>query len=143
MDFISAPLVVGIIFYFVYMTFELFARKQERMNMIEKLGANLAPDDLNTFRAQFSSLLPTFKRSFSALRIGSLLLGLGVGLGVGLLINIGITDYYGTSGNYNWQIGQMAGVGYGASLLLFGGLGLIISFVIENRMSKNKENEAH
>ncbi|MDR2146861.1 MAG: hypothetical protein LBE91_10430 [Tannerella sp.] len=144
-DFIITPLTTGITFYFIYMTFELFVRKQERLRMIEKLGMNLAPADPNIFKAQFNSLLPALKsKSFLGLRIGSLLIGIGLGLLVGFFLHLMVISGYGNSFEDlgNWQTENLIGVGYGASVLLFGGLGLIVSFIIENRMSKKKENEA-
>lgn len=141
MDFITAPLVVGIIFYFTYMIFELFARKKERMSLIEKMGQSLTPIDASVLKSQFSTLLPSFnKKSFTALRIGCLLVGLGLGLLVGLFLCLLIKN----SGieNGHWERDMFYSVAYGASVLLFGGLGLVISYTIESKASrKNKTNE--
>lgn len=38
MDFITAPLIVGIITLGIYKLFELFACRRERITLIEKLG---------------------------------------------------------------------------------------------------------
>ena len=38
MDFISVPLVVGIVCAGIYGLFELFVRKRERLAIIEKIG---------------------------------------------------------------------------------------------------------
>jgi hypothetical protein len=140
MDFITVPVITGIVFYFVYMTFELFARKKERLMLIEKLGMNIAPSDPEILKVQFGSLLPAFKRtSFTSLRIGCLLLGLGIGLLAGLLINLAILN--GFNFENNWQYEKLAGIGYGASVLFFGGLGLVISFSVENIISKRKKTK--
>ena len=40
MDFISVPLVVGIVCAGIYGLFELFVRKRERLAIIEKIGGN-------------------------------------------------------------------------------------------------------
>jgi hypothetical protein len=134
---LEEPLIVGIVFYFCYMTFELFVRKKERLILIEKLGQNIMPADPETLKVQFSSLLPSFKnKSFTALRIGLLLIGIGLGLLVGLFINL---SAIGVNYDNNWQVTSMMGVSYTASVLLFGGLGLLISFLIENHLSKKKE----
>lgn len=138
MDFIVPPLVTGIVFYFTYMVFELFARRKERMTLIEKMGQSLAPMDPSILKTQFSSLLPTFsKKSFTALRIGCLLVGLGLGLLVGLLLCL----YLRNSGieNHSWEREMFYTVAYGASVLLFGGLGLVISYVIESKSSSKEE----
>ena len=41
MDFISVPLVVGIVCAGIYGLFELFVRKRERLAIIEKIGDKL------------------------------------------------------------------------------------------------------
>jgi hypothetical protein len=123
------------------MTFELFARRKERLSLIEKLGMNMSPTDPDIFKAQFSSLLPSLKsKSFAGLKFGCLLLGLGIGLLAGLIIHLMIISNLRDTDV--WQIRELTGVGYGAAVLLFGGLGLIISFLIENNLSKKKESEA-
>ena len=43
MDFISVPLVVGIVCAGIYGLFELFVRKRERLAIIEKIGDNWMP----------------------------------------------------------------------------------------------------
>lgn len=138
MDFITPPLVVGIIFYFTYMIFELFARRGERMNLIEKMGQNLTPMDSSLLKSQFSTLLPSFNtKSFTALRIGCLLLGLGLGLLVGLFICLYLRDT-GIS-NDHWDRNNFYSVAYGASVLFFGGLGLVASYIIESKSTKKDE----
>ena len=134
LDFISIPLIVGIITLGIYKLFELFARKKERMALIEKLGEKLNPEILDTkisFPLKFTS-----DKAYGTLKIGSLLLGVGLGLLIGFFIsyfsygNANINDYY---------IREMVGVIYGASVLLFGGLGLVVSFIIELKLSKKKD----
>ena len=138
MNFIVPPLVVGIIFYFIYMTFELFARKTERLNLIEKMGQSLTPTDDSVLKSQFTSLLPSFsKKSFTSLRIGCLLAGLGLGLLVGLFIFLYIRNTINIE--HHWERETFASISYGAPLLVFGGLGLIISYIIERRDIKNDE----
>ena len=48
MDFISVPLVVGIVCAGIYGLFELFVRKRERLAIIEKIGDKLANWDCLT-----------------------------------------------------------------------------------------------
>ena len=140
MDFIIAPLVVGIISYFVYMTFELFARRQERLKLVEKIGQNLTPMDSSALKVDFGSLLPSFnKKSFTSLRIGCLFTGLGFGLLVGLFICLFIRSEM-NFGDSSWERNNLYSVAYGASVMLFGGLGLLISYLIESKSPKNKEN---
>lgn len=140
MDFIMAPLIVGIITLGIYKLFELFVRKRERLAIIEKLNEKFI---------DFSSLekfsLPQFvqsKFSFSALKAGCLLMGVGLGLLLGFLICANYFPYYGTEmQDHSWEVRQITGVVYGSCVLFFGGAGLILAFVIEMRSSKKKKEE--
>jgi len=133
---LEAPLVTGIVFYFFYMTFELFARKEERMRLIEKIGQTLAPTDFPV--PKFSSLLPTFKKSFNSLRFGCLFIGIGLGLLVGLFICLYINTGL-RIGTGRWEQDTYYGVAYGSSVLFFGGIGLLVSYFIENRAIKKEK----
>jgi len=135
MNFLEAPLVVGIICYFVYMIFELFACRKERLSLIEKIGQNIAEVDLSMFKNRIGSLLPAFpKKSFTSLRIGSLMAGLGLGLLVGFLIELSVNCNVYTETHF-----RNVPVAYGSSVLLFGGAGLIISHIIEKKERKKEE----
>jgi len=142
MDFIVAPFVVGIIFYFTYMTFELFARKEERMKLIDKIGQNLAPSDSSGLSIEFGSLLAFKKKSFISLRFGCLFVGIGLGLLVGLLLCLWIRTGLQLSDS-GWQNRNFYNVAYGSSVLLFGGLGLLVSYFIETKSAKKEENNSH
>ena len=79
MDFITAPLIVGIITLGIYKLFELFACRRERITLIEKLGEKMSQTDLEL---NGKICLPDFNRpqlSFGALKGGCLLLGVGLG----------------------------------------------------------------
>ena len=60
MDFISVPLVVGIVCAGIYGLFELFVRKRERLAIIEKIGDKL---DTSAFDGKLG--LPNYMRNFS------------------------------------------------------------------------------
>ena len=137
MDFISVPLVVGIVCAGIYGLFELFVRKRERLAIIEKIGDKL---DASAFDGKLG--LPNYMRnfSFSSLKAGCLLAGIGLGLLVGFIINMcmATNSYY----DDGWYRHEVAGTAYGASVLLFGGIGLIIAFVIELKLGKNNNSLA-
>ena len=82
MNFITAPLVCGIFVLGFYKLFELFVCKKERLLIIEKMGEKFTPDMLE-HKINFSSI---GSMSFSALKFGCLLMGLGLGLLIGYLI---------------------------------------------------------
>ena len=120
--------VVGIVFYFTYKMIELPARRREREMMIEKMARTdvSAPNLLNGGGR-------TPRRSFSGLRLGCLLIGVGMGLLVGLIINMMLA--HGAYSRDMWSEGQLFEVAYGAPVLIFGGLGLLCSYVLERRLS--------
>ena len=117
--------IVGIISATIYYLFELFARRRERLALIEKLteiknlGQVEGRIDLNFGKSSdFSSW---------GLRGGCLLVGLGLGLLIGfLIVNVfGLIDFS------NYRQDDIRVVVFGGSLFLFGGLGLLIAFVLE------------
>ena len=143
MDFITAPLVTGIVFLGIYKMIELFVRRRERMTIIEKMGDKFTPDMMgNPFMYSNQQSNVT---SFTTLRIGCLLMGMGLGFLVGVfigqyavagLINAKILTVF---ANYSGNITDMFNVVIGASTLLFGGLGLLIAFLIESKQTKTNQ----
>lgn len=129
MDFIMVPLIVGIVCAGIYGLFELFVRKKERLAIIEKIGDKLEPSAFDV-KIGLPRLATNF--SFSSLKTGCLLAGIGLGLLVGFIISVSLTDF-----NLDGRRELISTV-YGASVLLFGGIGLIIAFVIELKLSKDK-----
>lgn len=137
MNFIMVPLILGIITLGVYKIFELFACKRERMAIIEKLGDKISSADLN---GKFS--LPAYNRSsFSALKGGMLMAGIGLGLLTGFAISASFVPNYVVQDNLNWDSQQMIGIIYGACVLLFGGVGLLAAFLIEMKINKKKDGQ--
>lgn len=132
MDFIMIPLIIGIITAGIYGLFELFARRKERLAIIEKIGDKL---DASSFEGKLG--LPGYMRnySFSALKIGSMMAGIGLGLLVGFFITSGSlnTGFIPSDG---WYHRESVGVAYGASVLLFGGIGLLVAFIVEMNLAK-------
>jgi len=134
LDFISVPLIVGICVAGVYGLFELYARRKERLAIIEKIGNNI---DANAFKTQWT--LPNLRQkfSFSALKVGCLLMGIGLGLLIGFIIhyNLIISGTL-TNGDDCWRYNDLTATAYGASVLLCGGAGLVIAFLIEARTNR-------
>ncbi len=134
MNFLVAPLIVGICIAGVYGLFELFVRRKERLAIIEKMGDKL-------YDPSFSKRLglPNYTNfSFSALKLGCLMAGIGLGLLVGFIINISLADSFQQDG---WFRNEISGTAYGASVLLFGGIGLIIAFVLEMKIAKKEKKD--
>jgi hypothetical protein len=132
MDFIMVPLIIGIITLGIYKLFELFVRRKERLTIIDKMDNNLNPELLQP------NLLPTSRphQSCSTLKVACLLLGVGLGLLVGFFIIFwGVNDMLADN---SWTARETKSIIYGSSVLLFGGLGLLIAFLWEQRIGKNK-----
>ena len=133
MDFIMAPAICGIFVLGFYKLFELFVCRKERLSIIEKMGDKFTPDMLE-HKINLSS---TGNLSFSALKFGSLFIGIGLGLLVAYLIcRTTIDDYVVRNADWNWEVKQTISVIYGACVLLFGGVGLLASFLVELKISK-------
>ena len=138
MDFISIPLVVGIITLGVFRLFDLFVRKKERLSIIDKIGDKF---DASMIQNKFTfPLISTGNSIFNTLKVACLLLGVGLGLLIGYVICLNsIAGYSTTELHHNAY--EISGVVYGASVLLFGGLGLVVAFLVEMNYIKNKKND--
>ena len=133
MNFISVPVICGIFVLGFYKLFELFVCKKERLLIIEKMGEKFTPEMLGN-KINLSSVGNV---SFSALKFGCLFVGLGLGLLAAYLIcRTTIDDYVVRNADWNWEVKQTISVIYGACVLLFGGVGLLASFLVELKISK-------
>ena len=135
MDFISVPIITGIVFYSIYCLFELFARRKERMAIIEKLSEK--DEASNLARPSLAGI----SFNFGSLKFGCLLCGFGLGMLVGFIISVLVRANANCIDINDFQANEMIGTAYGASIFLFSGLGLIISFIIENKMHKKREQD--
>lgn len=136
MDFIITPLVTFIVFASIYGLFELFVRRRERMAIIEKLGDKLDPSmiagKLNV------GMLGGRRFSFSALKIASLMIGIGLGFLIGFVICSNCISGY-TMGDMNYRSEEIISIIYVACLFVFGGIGLLVAFLTELKYFKKKE----
>lgn len=136
MGYITGWIIVGIITFGIYKLFELFVCKKERLTLIEKLG-----DKADLFMAGNKLYLPSAAptASFSALKLGSLLLGMGLGILVGYIICATTVPGYFTE--HDWHMDDLALLIYGASTLFFGGLALIVAFMVELKISRKEHSK--
>ncbi len=138
MDFITVPFTFGIGAYAFYKLMELFIRKKERIMIIEKLSAL---EGVSSEKLDFSKLFSNSKSDkgqYLALRFGSLIVGLGFGLLVGYFLGMFAFpgfSYMSDSDSY-YRMRDSIELLYGSSTLLFGGLGLIVGFLLEHKMRK-------
>lgn len=133
LDFIMIPLIIGITTLGVYGIFELLVHRKERIILFEKMSGIIDPSSMPH--------LPSFqKRRFGALKAAGLIMGIGFGLLIGFFIaQVVIPEYdirYLGNWEYTRRYDMLVSAVYGASVLLMGGLGLIISFFIEIKLDK-------
>ena len=134
MDFITAPLVVGFICLGIYALFELFVRRKERLLIIEKISERMDIADLGKRLSLPSYGLPRF--SFSSLKTGCLLMGIGLGILVGFFCNLIVAaNSHSLDFRNEYEAISLAN----AIANSFGGLGLIVAFVIETNMKKKED----
>lgn len=131
LEFIMVPLLFAIVTYGICTLFDMLIHRKERLKMVEKI----TEVDPSMLRGGFMPSLPEAGNSgrigFLSLKIAMILIGIGAGLLCGFLI----TDNYGIDNPYN----GVGSVIYGASVLLCGGFGLIVAFVIEVIMKNRDE----
>lgn len=130
------PAIIGTITFGIYKLFELFARRRERIMLIEKIG------EINSIDMS-KIVLPSYNSGFSAsaLKGGCLLTGLGLGLLIGFFICMSCMPNYFENAKH-WEYKQTAGIIYGSSVLFFGGIGLIVAFIIEVKLGRRAKNKA-
>ena len=130
MEYIGPAIVIAIIFYFSCTLLDSLIRRKERIMMIDKLpqiDGKILPmnfDGNNLFQ-KTSSYWP--------MRIGLLMSGVGLGLLMAFFVELGYSpDEMGH---------RMADSLYGAAVVTFGGIGLIIAHLIERHEERAKAAE--
>lgn len=145
-DFAVAAAFIGVAF-FIYKWFELIILKKERMNIIQRLEgeslmeyAKRIPIGLgrgNTVGtdAVCAEKIHPVQPQAKGLRWGMLMLGIGLGVFMGILFayNIDIRHFEIYSTRY------MCELAIGAWIIIGGGLGLVLAFIIERIMYKKEE----
>lgn len=132
---LTPGIVLAVLGITLYKILELYARRKERLNLIEKLSES-NPD---------LKLDLSFKsgNAFSSLKIGLLLTGIGIGCLVGIIIQTSCTDslslqYNRFDDSVQYNIQALVGTIYFASISTFGGIGLIVAYLIEKKDKQHK-----
>ena len=130
MDFIFVPLVVGVVTLGIYKFFELLVCRRERRMIIDKMDGNALIDYLKFVPMGVRIGAPVSVRPVSGGVSGTLKAGcLLLGIGFGLLFAFMLLNWCAYDASY-----EMRSIVYGGSVLCFGGVGLIVSFVVERNI---------
>ena len=134
MDFLVIPLNMLIVFGTIYKLFELFVRKQERLLVINKI-TEISKVDLRNIDIRMGS------KSNWAIRIGALMIGVGLGLFVGFFLNGMVTGGAYLGGNVSRVYWDLAELVYGSCVCFFGGIALLIAYAVERSNQKKDKEE--
>ena len=131
-DFLIPILIVGIITLGIYKLFELFVCRRERLMLIERMTDLHFPVPPRLLYGL------NLRLSFSPLKWGCLLVGIGLGILLGYWIcSAAIPSFPDTRSSYGGPYGLVSAI-FGACILLMGGAGLLVSFAIALN-HKNKD----
>ncbi len=140
MNDLAPMVVVSVMSFFTYKIFELYARRKERMAIIEKLSNGIDPQIL---KSQFS--MPVYKDGNYgswAIRIGLLLVGVGLGVVIAAIVDLLAVAPSADNRELFYEFRNTISVLYPACAAVFGGLGLVIAYFIENKNEKKNKKEA-
>ena len=138
MDDLSMMVVVVSCVYLFYKFLENLIRRKERMMLIEKIDS-LDPSHVETLKNGIHlNSLASASGHFTSLRFGMLLAGIGLGLIVAWVLTMmlypNIASFKGTDGYRYYR--DMFSVIYLAAPACFGGLALLLSYLVENKSNK-------
>jgi len=136
---LTAVFIVGFIVLGIYKLFELFAKRSERILMIEKL-AHLCENEEDKEKRLKIRLPFVFDGNFDfwPLRISLLLIGIGAGCLFAFFLQIIYFNGSPIQLYREWasQFHDLIGLVLFASISFFGGIGLLIAFLIERKKKK-------
>lgn len=135
-DFISVPLTIFIVAFFLYKFFELLICRKERRMVIERMDPASLLDYMKISGLRIGSVQPseTSRPSHAAawpLRIGAVLVGLGLGTVLGRIL----AKFVYVGDNYY----RMDEIVFGC-ILLCGGLGLLVAFIVEHKLYDKQQD---
>ena len=136
-DLIITPLVFLIVAFFLYKFFELIICRKERRMIIERMDPASLLDYAKISGLRVGGGVPSVSprpRHAAAwpLRIGAVLVGLGLGAVVGRILaaNLCLNE------NYHSNTDIVAGC-----VLFMGGLGLLIAFIVEYKLYDQRDDK--
>lgn len=144
MEILIPMVIVPVVVLGIYRLFELYARRKERIMIIEKMQFNSPQKDLNlsdNLNLPFLGNVNVKLSSLWPLRVSLLMIGVGLGLIVAFVLESTLTtnmlpQYSGYDYDVKLNISNTVTVIYFACVSLFGGFGLLIAYFIEQRKDK-------
>lgn len=130
---LTPVLVVGIVFLAGFKIIELFVHRKERLNLIDKIENDIKLGSKGEFDLKIFS--DNSGKRYSAIRYGCLLVGFSLGVIVAIIIHVNCIDLF--EQLRNKPIPML----YLASSMLFGGIGLLISYALEKGQRKDIEDK--
>ena len=128
------PLNCAIVFGCIYKVVELFVHKRERLMLISKI-TELSNVDFKGINFYSSG------NKFTALRVGWLLMGVGLGFFVGFFLNL-MTASGRLDTLTDWEFrDHIGGIIYVSCVSFFGGIGLLISYYTERRAEDSEDKK--
>lgn len=128
MQFFVVPVVVATIVLGIYKLFELFVCRRERVMLIERLQ-DVDPQVLSNF-----SYGMKVNFSFSALKWACLLMGIGLGIIIAFFLCLWVIPEFESKTWFGSD--ALPSIVFGGCMLLMGGLGLLVAFVVELHLQK-------
>ena len=142
---LTAVSIIGFIILGIYKLFELFVRKSERLLIIEKIVSLCEKEDSDErIKIQLPSISGNDSNfGFWPLRISLLLIGVGAGCLLAFFIQIIYFNGSSISLYRDWvhQFRDLITLINFASISVFGGIGLLIAFLIEQKMKIKKQDK--
>lgn len=140
-DFISVPLVFLIVAFFLYKFFELIICRKERRMIIERMDPASLLDYAKISGLRVGGGVPSESprpRHAAAwpLRIGAVLVGLGLGAVVGRILAANLCLNESNIDIYYSNTDIVAGC-----VLFMGGLGLLIAFIVEYKLYDQRDDK--
>ncbi|MDR0725827.1 MAG: hypothetical protein LBF59_07475 [Prevotellaceae bacterium] len=129
---ITAICIVGFITLGIYKVFELLVRRKERLTFIEKFFDHCERKEISSSFQMPPISFNNQNYGAGAFKIALLL----IGVGVGALLNV-FTIFWAEAARLDMNY-EIRGVISFAYIAIFGGLGLLISCLIEAKQSKKE-----
>jgi hypothetical protein len=136
--------IIGILVLGTYKLVELFVRKNERLAIIEKLFTLSDNKEISGAIKLPNISLGNDNKGSWPLRISLLLIGIGLGCLLAFITQYGLFDSFIDTQNQELtrearhQIYSIESITNFSFISIFGGIGLLIAYLIESKQAKNK-----